>query len=346
MENYSATVDRVRKLLTQDTEWTERYSGYITELNDDKLKAFKNAQKQFNFPASFHLYMPLGTAVNDCSSVTTFFELRFHGQSAAKVKVGIGEHTDVSVSAKANANILNALKTAGMSKDAENLEAYSQKGYFDWHSNDAADFRRIYSELEKIIQSNPSLKKELGQPEHDMECELLKNYSQKSSDGKEILNIQPVMMGETSARFQMPTPLTASQAKKGPEYIEYAKEYGGGIDILARVGKGKSTELAVLELKDSYSNDEPAEKVMHQAVAYAVFLRELLRSECGEKWWKFFGFGRDIPEKLVIKAVVVMPYYAGAETDFGGTELPIENDVIKLGYIYRTDDPANQKICI
>ena len=54
----------------------------------------------------------------------------------------------------------------------------------------------------------------------------------------------------------------------------------------------------------------------------------------------------NIPQKLEIKAIVVMPYNANAETDFGGAELPIDNDSIKLGYIYRTDIQGNQKICI
>lgn len=154
------------------------------------------------------------------------------------------------------------------------------------------------------------------------------------------------MIGEINARFQMPSPIKASKAKNGINFIKYSGQYGGGIDILARVGNGKGTKLAVLELKDSYSKNEPPEKVMHQAITYAVFIRELLRSECGEKWWKFFGFGGDIPKKLEIKAIVVMQYYPNADTSFGGAKLPIGNDVLKLGYIYRTDDPADQKICI
>ena len=240
------------------------------------------------------------------------------------------------------------LNTAEMGKKLDALIVYSKMGKLLWHSEQAKDFRKIYLDLENKIQSDSAVKKALGQPEHDMECELLKNYSQKSSAGKEILNIQPVMMGNTGARFQMPTAIKASTAKNGTANIEYSnsKHSGGGIDILARMGSGKGTKLAVLELKDSYSKSEPPEKVMHQAVAYATFIRELLRSDCGDKWWKFFGFGGDIPQKLEIKAIVVMPYNANAETYFGGAELPIDNDSIKLGYIYRSDIQGNQKICI
>ena len=256
---------------------------------------------------------------------------------------------------KANLNIVAVcdpdIKKAQSYADKYHCECYNESNidqWLSWHSEQAKDFRKIYLDLENKIQSDSAVKKALGQPEHDMECELLKNYSQKSSAGKEILNIQPVMMGNTGARFQMPTAIKASTAKNGTANIEYSnsKHSGGGIDILARMGSGKGTKLAVLELKDSYSKSEPPEKVMHQAVAYATFIRELLKSDCGEKWWKFFGFGGNIPQKLEIKAIVVMPYDANAKTNFGGMELPIDNDTIKLGYIYRSDIQGNQKICI
>lgn len=347
MLDYIPTINYVQRLLIDNDEWNGRYEDYINGLNDDTLNKFKEARKQFNVPEPFHLYMPLALANQNARSKSYIkFDLRFHGHSVATIRVSRNRTKDVFVSVKATIKILNTLIEAGMSKDAKNLESYSKKGYFDWHGSDAADFRRIYSELEKSIQPKPSLTKILGNPEHDMECELLKNYSKKSSDGKEILNIQPVMMGETNARFQMPTPIKASEAKSGLHKISYSGANSGNIDILARVGSGKGTKLAVLELKDSYTKNEPAEKVMHQAITYAVFIRELLRSECGDNWWKFFGFGGDIPKKLEIKAIVVMPDYPNADTSFGGVELPIGNDVLKLGYIYRADDPANQKICI
>lgn len=353
-EDYPQTLACVRSLLQNNTEWKDRYTNYITKLNDNALMRFKIAVKHFNVPAPFHLHMSMSTAVNECSSVKTIFELRFHGQSAAIIKVDNNQDKSVYIAVKAPQSIINALNAAKMTEEAERLAKYHSICYkdnniidwLDWHGEEARDLRKIYLDLESIFSSSPKVKETLGYPEHDMECELLKNYSQKSSTGKEILNIQPVMMGETNARFQMPAPIKASEAKKGINFIKYSGQYGGGIDILARVGSGKGTKLAVLELKDSYTKNEPAEKVMHQAVAYAAFLRELLRSECGENWWKFFGFGGNIPKKLEIKAIVVMPDYPNADTSFGGAELPIGNDVLKLGYIYRADDPANQKICI
>ena len=350
MEDYSKTVNRVRELLKLNTEWQSRFDGYINLLNSESLDKMKKARSSFYVTEPFHLYMNLTTAKNNAASTAAIiFELRFHGQSVAEVSTDVSNSDKIYLKVTPPKKLLtNAFNTAEMGKKIDALIVYSKMGKLLWHSDEAKDFRRIYLELDSKINTDKSVKKALSEPEHDMECELLKNYSQKSSAGKEILNIQPVMMGNTGARFQMPTAIKASTAKNGTANIEYSnsKQSGGGIDILARVGNGRGTKLAVLELKDSYSKSEPPEKVMHQAVAYTAFIRELLRSDCGDKWWKFFGFRGDIPQKLEIKAIVVMPYNANAETDFGGMELPIDNDTIKLGYIYRSDIQGNQKICI
>ncbi len=97
-------------------------------------------------------------------------------------------------------------------------------------------------------------------------------------------NIQPVLMAK-KARFQMPTPLKASEKGK----ISYAG-VGGGIDILARVGKGSGngTKLCIIEVKDEHSHKEPPKTAIKQALVYATFIRELLRSEQGilvEDFW-------------------------------------------------------------
>lgn len=97
-----------------------------------------------------------------------------------------------------------------------------------------------------------------------MESFLLENYAKKRSDEKEIAYIQPVTMLDTSARFQMPTPIKASSVKNGIDTLAYAGKSGGGIDILARVGSGRSTTLAVMELKDENKDSEPPRKVICQ----------------------------------------------------------------------------------
>ena len=357
MEDYTKTIKKVKELLAQNKGWHSQFEDHINKLSSEHLSKFKEAKRLFYVTEPFHLYMNINTAKSNADSLSAIvFELRFHGKSVAMVKVDLNkfkkeQNSDnaVFLSVKKPLTILtNTFKTAQMDKDLDTLIAYSKMKNILWHGEEAKTFRKIYLDLEKKINSDQNVRKSVGEPEHDMECELLKNYSQKSSLGKEIPNIQPVTIGDTGARFQMPTPIKASTAKNGAENINYSdsRRSGGGIDILARIGNGKGTKLAVLELKDEYSPKEPPEKAMHQAVAYATFIRELLRSNCGDKWWKFFGFGGNIPQKLEIKAIVVMPYDANASTNFGGAKLPIDNDTIKLGYIYRSDIQGNQKICI
>lgn len=212
--------------------------------------------------------------------------------------------------------------------------------FYPWKGKEARRFRRIVKEI-------PS-EKVCGQPEHKLESELLDNFLQKSSQGKEILNIQPITMLKGSGFFQMPTPLKASGAKNGINNITYANSYGGGIDILARVGRGKGTQLAILELKDENISSEPPEEAIKQAIAYATFVRELLRSEeVGKTYWRFFGFTRKLPEKLSLKAIIVMPYKNGIDTDFAKISLPIADtkDSIELGYIYRKNDGQAPEVC-
>lgn len=191
-----------------------------------------------------------------------------------------------------------------------------------------------------------------------MESFLLANYAKKRSDEKEISYIQPVTMLDTSARFQMPTPIKASSVKDGVDTLSYAGKSGGGIDILARVGSGRSTTLAVMELKDENKDSEPPHKVICQAIAYAAFLRELLRSESGDSWWSFFGFGGSVPKRLTLKAIVVMPLKNQNGTVSRQTEtfmqelripentqllIPDSADQIELGYVFRNDGAAPEK---
>ena len=355
MENYQDTINRVEELLNDNPEWRNRYNDYINDLNSKNLTAMKNARNHFYVPEPFHLYMNLSTAKNNSPSSNTInFELRFHGKSVAEVKfVPDGTDNVELIVKKPLKKLTRAFETAEMNVELDRIISCSKVKNIKWNDENARDFRKIYLELDKKINANIDVKKALGDPEHDLECALLKNFSQKSSVGKVLANIQPVMMGDTNARFQMPTPIKASEAKKGPDSIKYSGEDGGGIDILARIGSGRATKLAVLELKDKYSNSEPPEKVMHQAVAYATFIRELLRSDCGSKWWKFFGFGGNIPSEFEIKALVVMPYDDRAKTDFGGDNIKFDfekdvfkNDSITLGYIYIADNAADSQICI
>jgi len=355
VEPYENVIVEVQKLLSADTEWKVRYNEYIdTILRKAEMAPFKKAQEQFAVPAPFQLYMPLSTVVNDCSGTRTVFELRFHGQSVAVLIVSNKKDKEVAIRVKRTQAIYDVLRSAKMEKEATYLENLVMKteasSEYDWHGEEAKSFRKIYSDLEHALKNNAQLRL-AGQPEHEMESELLHNYAQKSSVDKEVSFIQPVMMYDTRARFQMPTPIRASDVKNGIDKLSYSRSNGGGIDILARVGSGRSTYLAVLELKDENTKSEPPHKVVCQAIAYATFLHELIRSECGQKWWGFFGFGGSIPKNLSLKAVITMPYknknrivdesttkfidFINESESNRIIKIPGTNDSIELGYIFR-----------
>jgi hypothetical protein len=132
----------------------------------------------------------------------------------------------------------------------------------------------------------------------------------------------------------MPTPIGASDHKK----LIYAKQYGGGIDIFARTKKGRATYLTVIEVKDEYNPKEPPKDALIQAIQYAVFIRELLRSDCGENWYKIFGFSGAIPKKLKLRAVCAMPLpdnnVVNVDKSFEKQTYQIGCDEIECHYIY------------
>jgi hypothetical protein len=93
-----------------------------------------------------------------------------------------------------------------------------------------------------------------------------------------------------------------------------------------------------MELKDENVYKEPPSKAILQGLAYATFIRELLRSECGAEWWKIFGFGGKIPEKLELYVACVMPTLEKNDTSFGSQIITTNKDSFNLNYIYFNED--------
>lgn len=332
MEKYEDTIKTVKKLLVNNQEWKSRYAGYIdTILSNPEI--INNARKKFNVPSQFTLHMSVSKA-NGVTKNVVKFDLRYHGHNIGCLKVN---KETVELEAVKNNDIISAMNKAGIVGE-DKLE-----GKINW--DEAREFRTIYAKLEENIQNNNA--KLTKNKEHELESKLLKNFSKKSSDGKIIRNIQPVTMLKESLFFQMPTPLKASNAKDG--IIEYSAENGGGIDILARIGSGKNTHLAIIELKDKYEKNEPPEKAVCQAIAYATFIRELLRSKSGKKWWSFFGFGGDLPKSLKLFAIIAMPnsenktFVYNCNHDIINLSLDGE-DKLELGYIYLENAGLQQEI--
>lgn len=291
-------VDTTLNLLFENPEWEDRYAGYATYIPLELPKAFKK---------------PQGLSVY--SSVSMYkqntYDLRFDGQSVGKI-YNQDKPKKVTLVINETANS----KYFGLSL---------AKNEIDWNTDpDAKAFRRFFRD--KAKEGDVKLKS----PEHKVENRLLKEFNKKTrSENKALTNIQPIKLN--GCFFQMPTPLKASLHNP-----EYSKQYGGGIDILARTGG----RICVMEVKDENKASESQAVAMEQALTYATFIARLLRSKSGQKWWNFF-MNRDndirpVPSNLDIEVVTIMP--KGDTTEFtGNVPLPELSTTFHCHSLYYDD---------
>lgn len=250
-------------------------SRYKRYVEDIAEAEKKYSKPEFRLPKNLRLY-------NSISSVDKpEYDVRYAGQSIAKIKF---ENEDIWLQVKE------------MSKRFE----YSMESpkWNEWDSAEANKFRSYFKDCNKAHLASSN--------ERYIEQLLLNDMAKSTSEY--FINIKPVTL--LDAYFQMPTPFAASKA-----FPQYSCEKGGGIDILARVGRGRGDRLCVIELKDENIKQEPQSHAMKQAAIYATFIAYLLRSDMGEKWWNAFGLNIDIPKSLVIPVVTLMPLPAEKPKD-------------------------------
>ena len=304
-----------------NVEWIERFGNYATDIasNIDKLK---EAAKKFHNWKPFNVYLNL-SQTKDNSDVFVF-SLRYTGQEVADLKVNL----------KDGAVLIDTTKYDQHNKDY--FDCKIELKSIEWAKAPSAKaFRKFFSELDVSSISTHS-------KEHEFESLLLTEFSK--SPKTQFKGIKPISI--IKARFPMKTPLLASD-KNGVK-IESRPGRGGGIDLFTRTKVDGQVRLNVMELKDEYSNSEPPQKVIRQAIKYAVFIQQLLRSQSGPIWWRLFGFSKPLPEKLVINATCIMPSNSKGENDvsFGKKRIKItENDEIELHYIYfdKIDNSISEK---
>lgn len=332
LKEYDKVVKAVLEALTENPEWKRRYHKYC--LDESAISSIRKMRKAFRVRAPIYSYLSISKAINADATKATF-DLRYQGQSIA----------DLVVSAKPGEKAqgyevalqINQGKAKTNLRDFGFTMAENASGKPVWSLKDAAKFRAHFKV--EPVRTDVGNKKNR---EHRFESEILTDMRKKSADGKILCNMQPVLLcGE---RFQMPTPLSASGVKNGR--LVYGGPQGGGIDILARAGTGgANTNLCIIEVKDQNESKEPPQAAMKQAVAYAAFIWRLLREDeqLARKWWKLFGFGRDIPAQLTLFAVVAMPAKDGDEK-FSGAEIQLDqDDKIVLHYI-DIDDTTGKPI--
>ena len=319
LNEYEKVVKTVLETLAENPEWKRRYHKYC--LDERTISSIGKMRKAFRVRAPIYSYLSISKAIN-ADATTATFDLRYQGQSIA----------DLVVSSKPGENNQGyevALRI-NQGKAKTNLRdfGFSMEEKAVWSLKDAAKFRAHFNT--EPVRTDVGNKKNR---EHRFESEILTDMLKRSNAaGKILCDMQPVLLcGE---RFQMPTPLSASGVKNGR--LVYGGPQGGGIDILARAGTGgANAKLCIIEVKDQNESKEPPQAAMKQAIAYTTFIWRLLRADpaLGQKWWKMFDFGGNIPDKLTLYAVVAMPA-KDSDKMFPGAEIQLDqNDKIVLHYI-------------
>ncbi len=317
-EEFASVVEQTQRILRENTGWRTRWAGYASSILHSKL-SIEEVRKRFRERPPLRVYLNISSAQKASGSVD--FDLRYRGQMVARLKgYKDGNH-----------------KLTTKDYDETNCRHFDCKlclSKVAWDGKKAGEFRKYFKDHDRNRVDNSSAKRENA--EHRLESQLLTEFS--ITGRKVIRNVKPVRF--SGVRFPMPTPISASDHNV-PHYPEYGKgDRGGGIDILARIGTGgPATSLCIMELKDENKPSESPTHALKQAVAYATFIHELLRSEAGQEWWELFEFGGKIPKSLELYAACVMPSNKNNDyCSFRDMELNItENDTIKLHYLYFTE---------
>jgi len=309
--DFDAVIKNARALLGKHAAWVDQYKAYAGQLN---AHAAFIAEKRTNFREWAPLHFYITTSLAKDAKTRLVLDVRYMGQNVAILNCDKNDRVTIST----------------IEQDEKNEQHFDCKIKLkngDWKGAEAAAFRKWFRD--RPPTRNDGNRKNA---EHNIESMLLTEFSRKDGE-KKLRGIQPVQFAG-KVRFPMPTALSASKHDK-LRFAEGGK--GGGVDILARVGSGPNSRLCVIEVKDENTSAEPPETALKQAISYAVFIRELLRSEAGPPWWALFGFRRSLPDTLTLCAACAMPMREPAAKDdesFGGKNLPIGGDSIECHYLY------------
>ena len=294
-------IKEAQDLLLKNSEWQNRYKGYADNVIAN-IAFIKLNRNRFNEFSPLYFYISTTNAKNAKTKLS--LDVRYRGQSVATLKAN---QNDIAISTK--------------DQDDKNLRDFNcdiNLNDISWRETQVSEFRKFFKNRQNSRNTGNNKKNE----EHNVESLLLSEFSKRNSKSKQITGIQPIKIG--GIRFGMPTPISASNHKA----LKYSKQSGGGIDIFTRTGKGRATYLTVIEVKDENNSKEPPKDALKQAIQYAVFIRELLRSDCGDNWYKIFGFSGIIPNILTIRTVCAI------DKSFAKQTYLIGNDKIECHYVY------------
>lgn len=316
INSYAELIRIIDGKLEADRSWLPYYKDYGRELaNLANEKKYKKAKRSIRKNNPFGLYVTMGSIKE---KNTPIFHLRYLGQSIGEIKYK-NDQMYLSVADKQDQN--------------EKYFAYKGPAFSDesWTSPRAREFRSYFTNAKDFKGT-----KKGGlpySPEHMVENALFSELGKRSSTNKSILRIRPISYGGSLMHVR-----TAVKGSKAP--YELAKDgQGGEIDCLCRrtIGGGKS-RLVVIEVKDQNEAKETFDIAIKQALAYAVFLRKLLRSEAGKDWKKVLGMKNQYKSNIEIEAVAAMP--AGEiNPSFQGHRFVFSNgDFIDIHYMKFTSE--------
>lgn len=322
MEQFNVRVQEALNFLNENREeWEPRYNGYVESMNSHKDTAIE-CFEQFKSQKPFSYYI---TTSELKDSVNVFnFSMRFAGQEIATVKV-------YGKNARINSGDITIFTTGHdeSNKKYFGCEIRLEQGT-KWNDSIASKFRAFFNSVDKT---------QARFIEHALESVLITELSKKQGNGKYIVGIQPVRI-EDKIPYSFKTPFKASTDELG-----YSGRNGGCVDILAHYNEN----LTVIELKANHDSSESPEKAMRQAIAYATFLHQLLRSDIakGQDWYRFLEYKKVLSDNLTINVVVAMPNHESGsalnDKSFAREEISMGGgDKLVLHYMYLTvDDEGN-----
>ncbi len=316
-ENLKDIIASTQDKLNNNTDWKKKYADYanlMLQYKDKKEELSRNFRKW----KPFTYYITVGKAKTAPQSLHVF--ARYLGQTVANINVN---SKNVTISTDKNLE----------DRNRDNFNWDKPLNSEPWTGDSAKEFRAYFN---KVSPDRINLHRH--NDEHKLESMLLTEFSNAQSINKKLCGIQPIKFA--GYRLSMPVNVKGSNIKNGINNIELGD---GHIDILARKKGNRpgDTQLVVFEVKDENkeSSSETIENVLLQGTGYAVFLSNLLHSECGDAWYKLLGFGRKVPEKLTIKVCSAMPNKDNGNSDkFDIFTLPCGQDTFEYNWLYVDDD--------
>lgn len=310
MKSYQQFASDVQNELRQNPEWQDNFKKCISDIGN-VAKQKKDSLPKFRVNSPLFCYTTIGNEGKPAYSIKSI--LRYKGQEVATITPTVGGACVTISNAQATSNRVFFKDGKGEGQLITTIANVSVK----WNSAQGKEFRSCFN-------AHPS--KNNSKVEHTLESVLLTELEKKLAKDKSLCGIQPIKLN--GKRFQMKTALAASQSKNGK--CTYSRN-GGGIDILARRKIGNRVYLAVIELKDEYTKNEEPKDAIRQAIAYGVFIRELLRCEDagGQAWYRLFGFSGELPSSLTIKCAITMPDIENVNL-FGHETLALGQDCLEL----------------